>query len=124
MQIYTLKHILEIFRFHAKHTSISDWLLELMGQIQEKLANELKDSEEIIFLCDVFLMAVITFAGHDCLYSPMEMVAVTKEARLSLFPNAVYSLISERLPTITVQVLKISNNYCTILIIKCGIYHT
>lgn len=82
-----------------------------MGQVQEKLANELKDPEEIIFLCDVFLMAVITFAGHDCLYSPMEMVAVTKEARLSLFPNAVYSLISERLPTITVQVLQISNNY-------------
>ncbi|GLV43443.1 uncharacterized protein CBL_03985 [Carabus blaptoides fortunei] len=106
VQIYTLKHILEIFRFYAKHISISDWLLELMGQIQEKLANKCKDPEEIIFLCDVFLIAVITFAGHDCLYSPMEMVAVTKEARLSLFPNALYTLIHDRLSTITVQVME------------------
>lgn len=105
VQLYTLKQIRDVFQHHSQHISVSDWLLELMGQVQEKLTNEHNNMDEIVFLCDVFLIAVICFSGCECLYSPIELVAIAKEVRFSLFPNAVFNFVG-RHQNITPQLLE------------------
>lgn len=104
LQIYLLHHIVKVFQTHCKRLDIGDWLLELLGQIQENLTKENREMDQVLFLCDVLLVAVIVLSGHDCLVSPSNQIIISKDVRLSVFPNAVLDLIRYSCSNITVQV--------------------
>lgn len=94
---------MEVFKKRRNHIDTGDWILELLGQIQEHLTKEEKSCEQVHFLCDVFIIAVIVLSGHDGLVSPPDQYLISREVRLNLFPNALRELI-ENCQNITVQV--------------------
>lgn len=97
---YVLRHICPAFKL-AKADSIhtKNWLLELMARTQVAIVDPNASKYSLTFLCDIFLISVLMFSGYyvvDC--NDDEKICISRDLRLNLFPNAVYSLVSEDRP--------------------------
>lgn len=105
IQIYVLSKIFYVFQAKRTNLDTGEWLLELLGQIQEVLTKEDKEKDQIVYLCDVFLLAVIVLAGYEIYVTPIEQVVISKEERLNLFPVALLNLVQFKCHNIISQVI-------------------
>nr|XP_037873431.1 focadhesin isoform X1 [Bombyx mori] len=69
-----------------------DWFLQLMARTQVAF-NETEDLSAKLYLCDVFVLSVVTLSGHGAL-RPGDAVAGDRAAARALFPAAVAALFS------------------------------
>ncbi|XP_055625087.1 focadhesin isoform X2 [Toxorhynchites rutilus septentrionalis] len=76
---------------------LTEWIIELMGYIQSNLAEKQSGQhEEVMFLVDVFLIAVISLSGYGSLFGANAVVKSHKEI-LSLFPPSLIMIFEENL---------------------------
>ncbi|XP_053684785.1 focadhesin [Sabethes cyaneus] len=78
--------------------ALTDWIVELMAYIQTDLAaeSETQPTKEILFLLDVFMMAVISLSGYGGILEPDTVVGSVAE-RLALFPPSLEMLFQQNL---------------------------
>ncbi|KAJ8929922.1 hypothetical protein NQ314_017331 [Rhamnusium bicolor] len=62
---FTLKEFIKVFRKHINNTSeCALWLLELICQIQAKVADRCAE-KEVLYFFDVFILTVVEFSGYS-----------------------------------------------------------
>ncbi|RZC36873.1 uncharacterized protein BDFB_008470, partial [Asbolus verrucosus] len=77
-----------VFQKHKDNTECVLWVLELIGQIQAVIADK-SEEKEILFLCNIFILATIAFSGHFVLLQDFSSC----EEMYRLFPRAVATLL-------------------------------
>ncbi|KAG8222839.1 hypothetical protein J437_LFUL007547 [Ladona fulva] len=80
----------------CKDQSINcQWILQLMGQVM-KLINENNSEKELqppAFLIDVWILCIICMSGCDCLTPDIKKIAVSRDQRIQLFPQALSTIL-------------------------------
>lgn len=75
--------------------SSSNWILELMTQVQGFLMDSSQNHDKIQFYCNVLFISVISLSGIDSMLMKRDLVIKSQNVRIKLFPQAL-TLLSDR----------------------------
>lgn len=76
--------------------SSSNWILELMTQVQGFLMDSSQNhNDKIQFYCTVLFTSVISLSGIDSMLMKRDLVIKSQNVRIKLFPQAL-TLLSDR----------------------------
>ncbi|XP_058462057.1 focadhesin [Malaya genurostris] len=91
-------HSFLIFVTSLQNTKpLNDWIVELIGHIQTKLAEKQQESMEVVlFMTDVFMLAIIGLSGYSSLCA-RDMIINELDERLLLFPLSLITLFQQNL---------------------------
>ena len=92
---YLLRHLLAVLtKFRARETVhlVKSWLLELMGQISSLVRSGRSTAGPLMFLLDVFCLAVVVLAETDTLVPDRDLLSVARGLRLGLLGVSVARL--------------------------------
>ncbi|CAH0551491.1 unnamed protein product [Brassicogethes aeneus] len=82
----TFTHFKQVFHKQIHNTDCALWLLDLIGKIGRKIVANQSEEKHLVYLFDVFILAVVIFSGHS--------VFLDKENDIfDLFPQAFTSLL-------------------------------
>lgn len=111
--VFVLKTMLYVQQKMRSESSTAKWTLELMGRIQAVLADaSLEDNDQkAMFLCDVLFVSTICLSGSDCLLTNNESLALSRDLRVSLFPQGIVDLVrNENWRSIVTQIMEWLNH--------------
>lgn len=83
---FVFEQTMKVFNKHCGHRDNLQWILELLGRIQVNLLEGKYNIEQAIFLCDVFMLAVVIFSGRSVFFCKTESLMNETKA---LFPQSV-----------------------------------
>lgn len=85
-QLFVLQHILYAIEKCKDNISISNWILELLGQTQVYMVDANQFNNQVSFMCDVLMISILTISGHN-VFLPTEK-DINMELMMFLFPHA------------------------------------
>lgn len=89
---FILHEFVTVFRNHVNNPSeCALWLLELIGQIQSKVA-ERCDEKELLYFFDLLILTITEFSGHSTFITD-ENLNYCDVRRKELFPQAFHALL-------------------------------
>lgn len=89
---YIFENIIILMEARRNTNLITDWIIELLAHIQSTIANENISRRYIEFLCDIFIISMVTLAGQD-LYLLSNQLTNVSEHHFQRFPQSVAALI-------------------------------
>ncbi|CAK1550243.1 unnamed protein product [Leptosia nina] len=93
-QDYSLRCIFDALRVAKQDTpTTKDWLLQLMARIQVAF-NKTEDESSKSYLCDVFMLSVITLSGIWSFEPDMEIILCNRANRQTVMPAAIAYLLN------------------------------
>lgn len=96
MQTYFLEIIQKVQANMQYERSSSNWILELMTQVQGFLMDSSQNhNDKIQFYCTVLFTSVISLSGIDSMLMKRDLVIKSQNVRIKLFPQAL-TLLSDR----------------------------
>ncbi|KAJ8962679.1 hypothetical protein NQ318_001075 [Aromia moschata] len=88
----TLNEFTTVFRKHIKNAECALWLLDLIGQIQAKVADRCTE-REMVYYFDIFILTVVEFSSYSAFI--MDRNANSSNLiREKLFPQALNALLN------------------------------
>jgi len=84
-----------------------DWILDFMRHIDALIVETEHKKNNITFYCDILFVLIICLSGIECLLPQKELLVISQDIRIRLFPQAISMLIDRQIwKSITRQVCK------------------
>lgn len=105
MQRYLFEGIQRALAELRSDKNCVDWIVEFMSHINTLMLESPDQKHKIAFYCDILFISVICLSGIDRLLLKKELLSVSQDLRIRLFPQAILMLVDKQIwKSITRQV--------------------